>query len=61
MPASYISLQKVISDEVRVCHEKGIPPVLSQTEFASLADRMPDSDISDPEELSLGIYAKYFV
>ena len=54
VPASYINLQRLISEEVRSCHEKGIPPVLSQKEFAALADRMPDSDISDPEELSLG-------
>ena len=29
--------------------------MLSQKEFAALADRIPDSDISDPEELSLGM------
>jgi leucine-rich repeat kinase 1 len=53
VPASYINLQRLIAEEVRSCQEKGIPPVLSQKEFAALADRMPDSDISDPEELSL--------
>ena len=54
VPASYINLQRLIAEEVRSCQEKGVPPVLSQKEFAALADRMPDSDISDPEELSLG-------
>ena len=56
VPASYIGLQREISEEVRVCQEKGIPPVLSQKEFAALTDRMADSDISDPEELSLGTH-----
>lgn len=56
MPASYINLQKLITEEVRSCQQKGIPPVLSQKEFASLTDRIPDSDIADPEELSLGTY-----
>lgn len=55
VPASYINLQKVIAEEVRNCQVKETPPVLSQKEFAALADRMPDSDISDPEELSLGM------
>lgn len=54
MPASYINLQKLITEEVRSCQQKGIPPVLSQKEFASLTDRIPESDIADPEELSLG-------
>ena len=55
VPASYINLQRLIAEEVRSCQQKETPPVLSQKEFAALADRMPDSDISDPEELSLGM------
>lgn len=54
VPSSYVSLQQVIAEEVRTCQEKEIPPVLNQKEFATLADRIPESDISDPEELSLG-------
>ena len=54
VPASYVALQRLIAEEVRVCQVKGIPPVLNQKEFAALSDFIPDSDISDPEELSLG-------
>jgi len=49
-----VALQKLIAEEVKVCQMKGIPPVLNQKEFAALADLIPESDISDPEELSLG-------
>ena len=55
VPASYVHLQKLISEEVHRCQKRGAPPVLSQKEFAALADHIPDSDISDPEELSLGM------
>ena len=40
--------------EVTTRRADGTPPVLSQHEFAALADRVPDSDIYDPEELSVG-------
>lgn len=54
VPASYVALQRLIASEVKICQTKEIPPVLNQKEFAALADFIPDSDISDPEELSLG-------
>ena len=54
VPASYVALQKLIAEKVQECLEKEIPPVLNQKEFAALADKIPDSDIADPEELSLG-------
>ena len=54
VPSSYVSLQHLIAEEVKVCQQKEIPPVLNQKEFASLADKIPEGDISDPEELSLG-------
>ena len=54
VPASYVALQKAIAEEVRDCQLKETPPVLNQKEFAALADSIPDSDIIDPEELSVG-------
>ena len=54
VPASYVSLQKLIAEKVEACAEREIPPVLNQKEFAALADKIPESDILDPEELSLG-------
>lgn len=54
MPASYSALQQQVTEEVQLCREKEIPPVLNQKEFAALADSIPDGDILDPEELSLG-------
>lgn len=53
VPASYVSLQKLIAEKVEACAEREIPPVLNQKEFAALADKIPESDILDPEELSL--------
>ena len=50
----YYTTSGLIASEVKICQTKEIPPVLNQKEFAALADFIPDSDISDPEELSLG-------
>ncbi len=61
VPSSYVSLQQVIAEEVKECQQKEIPPVLNQREFAALADKIPESDISDPEELSLGKSCVYHV
>ena len=52
VPSSYIDLQKLVESEAKRCHEVDKPPVLSQKEFAALAS--DTSDITDPEELSLG-------
>lgn len=54
VPSSYVALQKKVSEEVARCREKEIPPVLNQKEFAVLAESIENSDISDPEEVSLG-------
>ena len=61
VPASYVALQRIISEEVKNCQAKDIPPVLNQKEFAALAERIPNNDIVDstrdlvdPEELSVG-------
>ncbi len=54
VPSSYVALQKRVSEEVLRCREKEIPPVLSQKEFAALAESTENNDILDPEELSLG-------
>jgi len=56
VPSSYVALQKRIAEEVLKCREKVIPPVLSQKEFAALADTIENNDILDPEELSLGMH-----
>eukprot|EP00731_Ephydatia_muelleri_P016582 Em0009g1006a len=60
VPASYVALQKVISEEVKNCQAKEIPPVLNQKEFVALAERIPNNDmvdpnrdLIDPEELSV--------
>lgn len=53
VPSSYIDLQKLVEIEAKRCHEVEKPPVLSQKEFATLAG--DTGDITDPEELSLGI------
>ena len=54
VPSSYVAFQKRISEEVIKCRENDIPPVLSQKEFAALAEGIENNDILDPEELSLG-------
>eukprot|EP00731_Ephydatia_muelleri_P005646 Em0002g1822a len=53
VPASYIELQKRIAEEVCKCTKEQKPPVLNQKEFAALAKTIPNSDLLDPEELSL--------
>ena len=57
VPASYIELQKKIAEEVLKCTREQRPPVLNQKEFAALAKTIPNSDLLDPEELSLGVRA----
>ena len=42
----------MVEAEAKRCHDVEKPPVLSQKEFATLAG--DTSDITDPEELSLG-------
>ena len=54
VPASYIKLQEKIAQEVEKCARDQKPPVLNQKEFAALAKSIPNCDIVDPEELSLG-------
>ena len=51
-----MALQKEVAEEVKNCLFKDIPPVLNQKEFTALAERIPKSDICDPEEVSLGVY-----
>lgn len=49
-----MALQKVIADEVQKCNSEKRPPILNQEAFASLASSIPNSDIVDPEDLSIG-------
>ena len=55
VPASYIGLHKEIGEEVARRQQEGLPPVLTQEEFTKLTDRIPENDILDNEDLSLGI------
>ena len=56
VPQSYIAFQEVISAEVGVYRTNGQPAILNQREFAALANKIPNNDILDLEELSVGEY-----
>ena len=47
-------LQEVISEEVFQYWTNNQPAILNQKEFAALAQRIPNNDILDLEELSVG-------
>ena len=54
VPLSYLRFQEVISEEVIQYRTNGQPAILNQKEFAALAQRIPNNDILDLEELSVG-------
>ena len=54
MPLTYLVFQDVISEEVAKCRANAQPAILNQREFAALAKKIPNNDILDQEELSVG-------